>query len=337
MKRIILLLLVIGFGYCYAYDFPAGVPTEYFGLTITSSANLNIRPEIDINHAAIVALPHYAYLYYPIAIGLQGEGQANITVAQNFIHPFVSAYYGSYWHKATPYELMPVTDMLLEQVDFAAGSEVILLICRNDPFMQVVFDSFTAIYHDTDPDSISLNWTTASETGLTRFKVFQGQSTDMEQIEFIADVPATNTDEPTSYSHECLYPMHGYTHYFWLQWVDNLNFGEFYGPVSVAVGPPFVPQNKVNSVIPNPCDNEFWCTYELKDSSLVSILLLDSDNNVVKELRHKESMAAGGHMFRYQIYDLPEGLYRIYYWFEQQEGPFYAYGDVLIDRTKNKK
>jgi hypothetical protein len=339
MKRLVLLLFVISIGYCYAYDFPAGVPTEIFGLTITSSANLDIRPDIDITHAAIVALPHFEYLYEPLAIGLQGEGQANITVAQNLTYPLVSAYYGSSWHKATPYELIPMADMLLEQVDFAAGSEVILLICRNDPFLQVDFGSFTAVYHDTDPDSISLNWTTASETGLTRFKVFQGQSTDMEQIELIADVPATNTNEPTTYSYEVFNPTHGYTHFFWLQLADNLNFGGFYGPVSVsvAIDPPFVPQNKVHSVIPNPCGYEFWCTYELKDSSLVSILLLDSDNNVVKELLHKASREEGSHMFRCYVYDLPEGLYRIYYWFEPQGEPFYAYGDVLIDRTEENK
>lgn len=65
---------------------------------------------------------------------------------------------------------------------------------------------------------------------------------------------------------------------------------------------------------------------------MVSILLLDSNNTVVKELLHKESMAEGWHLASATVFDLPEGLYRIYYWFEQSGGPFYAYGDVLIKR-----
>lgn len=332
MKRYILMLFILFFGMCYGYDFPAGVPTEFFGLVITSTANLNIRLDIDINHPAITALPHYEYLIDPIAIGLQGSGLADIVVTENIAYTFTSAYYGSTWHKANPYAELPYADMFLEHVDFEAGSEVVLLVCRNDPFMQVVFDSFTAVYAEAEPRRITVSWTSSSETGLSSFRLFTGITSDQEQYECIHEVPATNTNQPHTYTFDVLYPRLGYTHYFWLRLWDNLHQGYLYGPISVAVGPPYVPQNMVYSVVPNSCDNEFWCAFGLQDSSNVSIMLLDANNNVVKEICHNESYNATRHMRRVQVFDLPEGLYRIYYWIEQVSGPFNAYGDVLIDR-----
>jgi len=337
MKILTILLFVTSISLCFGDDFPAGVPTEIFGLVITSSINLNIRNDIDINHPAIAGLPHYNYLVEPIAIGLSGTGQADIVVASNLDYPFVSAYYGSTWHKANPYIELPFDDMLLEQVDFEAGSDVILLVCRNDPFMQVIFESFTAVYDEADPNTVTVTWTTTSETGLSSFRLFRSRSNNLEQAVYIQNVPATNTDQPQTYSLDDGSFWVGYTNYYWLQLMDNLYQGDYYGPVSVAVGPPYVPQNKVYSVVPNPCDNEFWCAFGLQDSSLVSIVLLDANNNVVKEICHNESYIAQRYMRRVQVFDLPEGLYRIYFWFEQASGPFYAYGDVLIDRSKVKR
>ncbi|MDD4309906.1 MAG: hypothetical protein PHO32_05955, partial [Candidatus Cloacimonetes bacterium] len=280
MKFIAILLFVISIGICYGDDFPADVPTEIFGLVITSSINLNIRHDIDINHPAITALPHYNYLVEPIAIGLSGTGLADIVVANNLVYPFVSAYYGSAWHKANPYIELPFDDMFLEQVDFEAGSEVILLVCRNDPFMQVIFESFTAVYDEAVPNTVTVSWTTASETGLSSFRLFFGTSNNPDQSAYIQLVPATNTVQPHTYTFVANGISTGYTYYYWLKLMDNLNQGYYYGPVSVAVGPPYVPQNKVYSVVPNPCDNEFWCAFGLQDSSLVSIVLLDANNNV---------------------------------------------------------
>ncbi len=339
MKCYAFLFFILCIGMCYGYDFPAGIPTEIFGLVITSSMNLNIRHDIDINHPAITALPHYDYLVEPIAIGLSGTGLADIVVAQNMAYTFTSAYYGSAWHKANPYVELPFDDMLLEQVDFEASSEVILLVCRNDPFMQVIFESFTAVYDETEPHKVTVSWTTTSETWLSSFRLFRNHSNDPEQMEFVQFVqfvPATNTDQPHTYSFDDGNMWVGYTNTYWLKLMDNLNQGYFYGPVSVAVGSPYVPQNTVYSVVPNPCDKEFWCAFGLQDSSNVSIVLLDANNNVVKEICHNESYTAQRHMRRVQVFDLPEGLYRIYYWIEQVSGPFYAYGDVLIDREKSK-
>jgi len=340
MKRIAIMVMVLCgvLSVCNSlntnrdYDFPAGVPTELFGLVITSSANLNINYDIDINHPVITALPHYECLVEPIAIGLDGIGLTDITVAQNMAYTFTSAYYGSAWHKANPYAELPYDDMVLNQVDFDAGSEVVLLVCRNDPFMQVVFNSFTATYNEAEPNKVRISWTTASETGLSSFRLFSGTSNNPEQSIYIQLVPATNTDQPHTYNCDLNAMQQGFTYYFWLRLVDNLQQGGYYGPVSVAVGPPYVPQNLVYPIIPNPCDNEFWCAFGLHDSSLVSIVLLDAHNNVVKEICHNESYPTTRHMRRVQVFDLPEGLYRIYYWFEQEDGPFYAYGDVLIER-----
>lgn len=334
MKLTAILLFTMCIGVCLGADFPAGVPTEYLGLLITSSIDLNINPNIDINHPAIKALPHYDYLVEPIVIGLYGSGLANICVNEAFSPPytFISAFYGSSWHKANPFTELPCDDIVLDQVDFDAGSEVILLICRNDPFMQAIIDSFTAVYNDSEPRTVSVSWTTSSETGLSSFKLYRNHTNDPVTAAYIHLQPATNTDQAHTYTFEDGSPWIGFTNYYWLMIVDNLDQGYFYGPVSVQVGEPHVPQNSVQSVIPNPCDDRFWFSYELQDSSFVSILLLDANNTVVKEIRHKESMASGWHMSSILVSDLPEGLYRIYYWFEQSGGPFYAYGDVLIER-----
>jgi len=334
MKSFFLLLLILAVGLCFAYDLPAGVPTEIFGLMITTDTDLDIRHDIDIYHPAITALPHYEYLIEPIVIALEGSGLVDIVVGQNMNYTFSCAYYGASWHKAEPYAELPYDDMLLNQVDFEAGSEVILLVCRNDPFMQAVIESFTAVYDETEPSKVTVSWVTSSETGISCFRLFSGYSSDQDQVEYIYEVPATNTNQPHSYSFDVQNPRLGYTHYFWLQVMDHLCQGYRYGPVSVEVGPPYIPSNNVPYVVPNPCDNEFWCVYELRDSTLVSIVLLDCYNKVVKEICHKQSMTVGGHMQRVLVFDLPEGLYRIYYWLEQEGGPFYAYGDVLIDRGK---
>lgn len=257
MKLIASILLTLCIGMCFGADFPAGAPTEIFNLVITSSIDLNIRHDIDITHHAITALPHYGYLMEPISIGLQGTGLANIVVAQNMVYTFTSAYYGSAWHKANPYAELPYADMVLEQVDFEAGSEVILLVCRNDPFMQVVFESFTAVYNESQPHRVTVSWTTTSETGLSSFRLFRNRGNGSEPMEYIQQVPCTNTDQPHTYTYDDGNVGAGYTYNYWLKLVDNLNVGYFYGPVSVAIGPPYDPQNSVISVIPNPCDDEF--------------------------------------------------------------------------------
>ncbi len=332
MKHCAVLLFILSIGMCFGVDFPAGEPTEIYGLVITSSIDLNIRQDIDISHPAITDLPHYEYLVEPIVIGLSGTGQADITVAQNLTHTYTSVYYGNNWHKAHPYAEHAFAEMALEQVDFEAGSEVILLLGRNDPFTQVVFESFTVTYTEGEPDFLRVTWTTASETGLSSFQLFAGKSSDLEQAVYIhGPVAATNTDQPQTYVYEINNPLQGFTHYFWLKLVDNMYQGYFHGPVSVAVGPPYVLRNKVYPVIPNPNNGTFWIPFVLQDSTFVNIVLLDSTNTVVKEIRLNERMTGGGHMFRVNYFDLPEGLYRIYYWFEQENGPFYAYGDVLIE------
>ena len=210
MKRIAILLMILCgvLSVCYSlspnrdYDFPAGMPTEIFGLVITSSANLNIRHDIDINYPAITALPHYSYLVEPIAIGLEGSGLADIAVTQNIDYTYTSAYYGSAWHKANPYAELPYADMIINQVDFSAGSEVILLVCRNDPFMQVIFDSFTAVYNEAEPNKVTVSWTTASETGLSSFRLFAGRDSTQAGGVYLELFPATNTDQPHTYNYD---------------------------------------------------------------------------------------------------------------------------------------
>ncbi len=334
MKRLFFSLFVVLAGFAYAYDFPAGVPTDYLGLTITSSINLNIIPGIDITHPGVTTLPHYEYLREPICLGLEGEGVGTITLAQNVSYPFVSAYYDETWHKANPYEEIPTDDIVLEEVTFSPGAEVILLICRNDPFLEAVFNSFTAVYDECATPSVNISWTTSYETGITCFKLFGGISDSLENAAYLhGPIPATNTANLHTYGWTEQYPVIGYTHYYWVKVEDNLGFGHFYGPVSVAVGTPHVLQNQILPVVPNPCDNEFWCIYEVKESCPVSIILLNSSNNVVKEIIHQEVTATGSHMRRVQIADLPEGLYRLYYWIEQESGDYYSYGDVLIQRS----
>ncbi len=335
MKRLFFIIFVVFIGFAYAYDFPAGVPTDYLGLTITASLNLNIIPGIGITHPAVTALPHYEYLREPKCLGLEGEGVGTITFTQNVSYPFVSAYYSGTWHKANPYVETPNDDIVLEQVNFSPGAEVILLICRNDPFLEAVFDSFTAVYNETEPRSVNISWTTSFETGITCFKLFGGISENFENAAYLqGPIPATNTSSNQSYGWTEQYPVIGYTHYYWVKVEDNLGFGSFYGPVSVAVGPPHVLQNQILPVVPNPCDTEFWCRYEVKENCPVSILLLNSSNNVVKEIAHHEVTMTGAHMRRVQVADLPEGLYRLYYWMDQENGDFYTYGDLLIQRSQ---
>jgi len=55
----------------------------------------------------------------------------------------------------------------------------------------------------------------------------------------------------------------------------------------------------------------------------VSILLLDSNNAVVKEIKHNEQMQSGNHLQKVNVSSLPKSLYRIYYWIEQDNGNFF--------------
>jgi|GEM_PF-3470404 len=334
-KSIVFIILMIFFvGLCFAQYFPAGITTEYFGLEITPSADLDLVPGININHPVMMQLPHHEYLIEPVVIGLAGEGLVDIEIGLNLIYPFVCGYYGSEWHRAEPYTLLPMDDFVLSGVDFEAGSDVILLLSRNDPLLDFHLSSFTADYIEGETPRIELSWTTEFETGLSSFKIFHGLTNDLEQAVYIHQEAATNTEVQHSYTYDILYPMTGYTHYIWLRIVDHLNQGSFWGPVSVVVGTPYVPQNGVSGVFPNPNSGEFWCVYEVKDSTRVSILLLDCNNNVVKEIAHQLEVGEGGHLQRVRVPELPDGLYRLYYWFEQAEGNFYAYGDVLIDRNR---
>lgn len=185
------------------------------------------------------------------------------------------------------------------------------------------FSSFTATL--TEQGQVLLTWVTDSETEMLGFRLYRSDTNDPSNALEITNepIPATNTSETHVYYYFDTTVIPGNTYYYWLEYVFSEDPSTLHGPVFIDISPAV---SWVSAAYPNPCQDSFKLSVDVKVGTTATMLLLDQAHTI----RKTKTLGQGSEqLITTLVGDLEPGLYRVYIWF--QDG-HYSYGDVLIER-----
>lgn len=183
--------------------------------------------------------------------------------------------------------------------------------------------SFTATL--TEEGQVRLAWVTESETQMLGFRLYRSDTYDIPTAQEITNepIPATNTSVTHVYYYTDTTVIPGHIYYYWLEYVFTEYPSTFHGPVMIDVSPA---ANWISAAYPNPCQDSFKLSVDVKVGTTATMLLLDQAHTI----RRTKTLGQGSEqLITTLVDDLEPGLYRVYIWF--QDG-HYSYGDVLIER-----
>ncbi len=158
------------------------------------------------------------------------------------------------------------------------------------PTLPVELSSFTATL--TAENTVRLDWTTQSETGVAGFRLYRGLEADPAAALLASPlILATNTSAPHSYFFtDTELPASG-TYRYWLQSTDLDGAETWHGPVLVVYttnggqSTPEIPQTTdLISVFPNPFNPRAFIEFFLETPAPVVFRVYDAHGRLVREL-----------------------------------------------------
>lgn len=158
------------------------------------------------------------------------------------------------------------------------------------PTLPVELSSFTATL--TAENTVRLDWTTQSETGVAGFRLYRGLEADPAAALLASPlIPATNTSAPHSYFFtDTELPASG-TYRYWLQSTDLDGAESWHGPVLVVYTTnggqttPEIPQTTgLISVFPNPFNPRACIDFYLETPAPVVFRVFDAHGRLAREL-----------------------------------------------------
>ncbi len=149
-----------------------------------------------------------------------------------------------------------------------------------DHTLPVELSAFNAVYSmDNGLEFVQVNWTTATETDVLGFNIYQSVTDEFEDVErkntsLIHGHGTTTVSH--SYSYDDLDTDPGCRNYYWLEQIDYSGLSELFGPAVYIPDDNVDPNNdtyaetKVITQYPNPVENEnnLKIEYQLKGSVL---------------------------------------------------------------------
>jgi hypothetical protein len=243
---------------------------------------------------------------------------------------YIIAYNGTINH-ATPYPTQSGTSFIT--LNFQDNPSIALIFSKDfDPlgYPPPNFSTFTAIFNPTQ-FLITLQWSTESETDMYGFNIFRSDDANIANAVQINSniIPGTNTSTTHNYNYSDTNIQASNSYWYWLQLVSLSGEMNFWGPVMVPIDSPEVipEENSLNYAYPNPTNGDCILPLSLKQSSHVTILIVNRQGDIIKTLVNT-NYDAGVHHFLLNMSDIPVGVYRAFYWIEQNGHSYYAYGDV---------
>lgn len=158
------------------------------------------------------------------------------------------------------------------------------------PTLPVELSSFTATL--TAENTVRLDWTTQSETGVAGFRLYRGLEADPAAALLASPlILATNTSAPHSYFFTDSELAESGTYRYWLQSVDLDGSTVWHGPVTVVYSSggghtsPEIPQTTgLISVFPNPFNPRAFIEFFLETPAPVVFRVYDAHGRLAREL-----------------------------------------------------
>lgn len=176
----------------------------------------------------------------------------------------------------------------------------------NDETLPVTLSNFMAS-PNTNTKTISINWTSQSETNLIGYHIHRSESANLASALKVTSslISAQNTSLTSNYSFRDTEVESEKNYYYWLQSIDYSS-SDFYGPVSARISEdtdvPSLQQNtELVSIYPNPFSSNTFTNIALRvkenETSQLSIY------NIKGQLVKRDMLNAGEHIVEWHGLD----------------------------------
>lgn len=203
-----------------------------------------------------------------------------------------SAYVGSSEYTPTAGNFDVVSDprwLIITVSSFEGAKGTWTIGESNEETLPVELSSFAAIVNSYN--NVQLQWITQSETNVSGFRIYRGNSVQMDQASLLnVFIPATNTSVAQLYQYTDLEIAQEGVYYYWLENVDLDGSSGIHGPVSVsfsypeAASPSIPVVSGINSVYPNPFNPSTTIRYGLSQDQNVSLSVYNTRGQLIRTL-----------------------------------------------------
>ena len=178
-----------------------------------------------------------------------------------------------------------------------------------DEALPVELSSFTAIVIQSN--LVQLQWVTQSESNMIGYNVYRCQLDNLESAMQINSsiIPAQNSSTQQSYTFTDEEIETGKTYYYWLESMDLDGTNEYFGPVSITIENPDVPEypeiTELKSAYPNPFNPTTTIEFDIKENETGIFSIFNLKGQIVVS----ESFVAGNHSYKWNANKYSSGVY----------------------------
>ena len=162
------------------------------------------------------------------------------------------------------------------------------------PQYPTTFDSFTVLVEPGSNPSMSLEWITSNENGLSGYNILRNDENNYETATIINPslILAQNSSGPQTYNYIDHTAFNQIPYYYWIQYVTNddyTNHSEVVPAISTSnenvTNSPL--NNKLLNNYPNPFNPSTTISFEVANSSNINIEIFNSKGQRIKTLVNK--------------------------------------------------
>ena len=178
-----------------------------------------------------------------------------------------------------------------------------------DETLPVELSSFTAIV--TQSNFVQLQWVTQSETNMIGYNVYRNLLDNLESSHQLnlSIIPAHNSTTEQSYIFTDEEVETGKTYYYWLESMDLDGTNEYFGPASITIENPDVPEypglTELKSAYPNPFNPTTTIEFNIKENEIGIFSIFNLKGQIVVS----EKFESGNYSFKWNADQLSSGVY----------------------------
>jgi len=192
----------------------------------------------------------------------------------------------------------------------ARNSAIEILLGDDNP-LPVTLTSFNAVSFQNE--TVSINWTTESESGLIGYKIYRSLS-DIDHVDFISNhINPTNSSESHTYSYHDGEVVLNTTYYYWLEAIEIDGSAYFYGPLEIKLtqeeeeSPELTQVTELLGNYPNPFNPATTIKFSVMEDEEAKLTIYNAKGQ--KIFVQKFLANTKGYNFQWDAKDQASGIY----------------------------